>query len=468
MRSFVPLHFATTDELNSTCKMKRSMVFLLLLALGAGGMMGQAPPNCFRNLFKDHGARLTLLDYDLDSLDQGDRLGKVAHQGKAIVKIKNVNPLVYQVEVAGASLTYNTDVPDLWSQWMLKGGAAEKNDIAKTQMLAAPPAPGITQSLQTSIQNLADATVHLEKLKPLMDDLQSIAYSPNTTAANAKVNREAWLKMANAALGNTGTPVLGLGAALHKVYDEWKSATLKVETDYAILPSRSTADQLAKAKADLLQAQVKSTDYQKLIADMLRLYDLLDQGNFTYTSEPIYPDQKADALKIDIKIKPRSSLKNAEDFQSYQFSRTLPIAGGWKFDFSSGIGISNLVDQSFALGTADSSGTRQLLAEVKQGTGFGVNAFLHAHYRSARSVTVGLAMGAMVDDSKRPRYLAGGSILIGRQQRLIANLGLAYGKVNLLSNTQKVGDFLPKETRIATVERYRFGFFAGLSFNLSN
>jgi hypothetical protein len=431
--------------------MKYLKLFVLLMVCSVGLVRGQ---------------RNDVLEYRMGSFDQKKHYPtSVRHNGAAVVKIRNVNQLIYDVEVAGKSTSFNTEVPDVWSKYMLSPSTSVAPGAAATLAAdgGAPPPPPATK-LAAAQADLAQ----LETLKSLMYGLQLVAYSLETDSANVVQKRDEWLERTGF---KTKDVLASRGDLSLKVFQKirsWEEGLQKFDEGFAKLAPPSDSEKLEKAEVDVLRATAKGTDYQKLAADILNLYDLLNAKTFTYTSAPISPDDNADELKLDIKIAPKPGLKMVVDAKTWQFSKRLPVRWGWKFDFSTGIAASGLNDEALALKSlGDTAGTLQIIQEVKHKSSFGVMALMHAHYRFGTPFTTGFSAGVMVDDSKRPRYLLGGSFILGNRQRIVLTMGAAYGKVNALSKTQEIGMSLPSGSNITYVERFRFGFFGGLSFNVT-
>lgn len=388
---------------------------------------------------------------------QPKHLQSVHCNGAAIVKITHVNRLLYDVEVSGKSEAFNMTVPEIWTQFMLQTNTSE-NDSRAPAIAGAPEAPAAVK------QALGD----MESLKTLMYGLQAIAYSTETDSANVLQKREQWLQTAGFADAAHNSTRSQLGQTIMKRIHDWEEQLKKFDAEFAAKTAPTPADQLEKAQVDVLKATAKGTDYQQLQIDILNLYDLLNPNSFTFTSVPIAPEDNADEVNIAIKISPKAGVGLAAGTNTYQFSQKLFVRHGWKFDFSSGLGLTNLVDAPLALkNVGDSTGAMQIVAEQKNSSNFGLAAFLHAHYRFYSPFSAGISLGVMVDESKLPRYLLGGSALLGRRQRIVLTFGAAYGKVNLLSKTQAVGDLLPSGTTISTVARFKIGFFFGMTFNLT-
>lgn len=152
--------------------------------------------------------------------------------------------------------------------------------------------------------------------------------------------------------------------------------------------------------------------------------------------------------------------------------------GGFKIDFSTGIGATGLIDKSYsttATSTTITSGTStaaspETIIERNEGDfRLGIVVLSHAYFRTGARLNVALTGGFMIDNNVATRYLAGGSLILGREQRLILSGGWAIGKVKRLDDGLKVGGPYTYGSGTRTVpvkDQYNHSWFFTVTFNL--
>ena len=163
---------------------------------------------------------------------------------------------------------------------------------------------------------------------------------------------------------------------------------------------------------------------------------------------------------------------------------SLANRGGFKLDFSTGIATTGLIDQAFtttaATGTVVSgtaTGGISTTAQdyiIKRDEGnyrIGLVLLAHAYVRTGWRVNLSITGGFMIDNNIATRYLIGGSLLLGREQRVILTWGKAFGKVKRLDDGLKEGQPYMYGTGAKTVPTRDVtdsAWFVGVTFNLGS
>jgi len=116
--------------------------------------------------------------------------------------------------------------------------------------------------------------------------------------------------------------------------------------------------------------------------------------------------------------------------------------GGFKADVSSGLYYSfTMRDEAYTLrpdsvliGTSYVKGNRILRENTGKGE-FGFASFLHFYSRTGGFINVSGSIGAGLNlaSDPRPRYFCGGSLLIGRDTRVVLTAGCVFGNVKRIS-----------------------------------
>ena len=184
--------------------------------------------------------------------------------------------------------------------------------------------------------------------------------------------------------------------------------------------------------------------------------------------------ENIDVVKITVKRTPRHG--NIREPKEYPFK--IWVKGGIKIDVSAGVFITNLVDKDYSLikvsDATDNEPGKSVIYENNQGDfRYGFGSLVHTSFRSARWVRPTLSFGAVFigDQNPKVQLLTGIGLVLGKKQRIILNYGLAMGSVSKISNGL-VADGTTEyeftsEDNIPQTERFSFGQFFGITYNLS-
>ncbi len=164
---------------------------------------------------------------------------------------------------------------------------------------------------------------------------------------------------------------------------------------------------------------------------------------------------------------------------------TMMISGGWKIDFSSGFVFNNLNDNEYAIQydiadiTPDDGNDNPVEAAkiIKQDKGdykVDIGLMAHIYPRTGRRANAGLNTGVVLRNGTTVKYLLGGSIMLGYEQRFVLSFGAVAGSVKKLDQTyEKAMDkYVAKSTlttissSVPTVDFWDWGGFVAISYNL--
>lgn len=423
------------------------MICLLLLALGAGAVMGQ-------------GVKANTLEYKFNASNDAELLTKVPHNGAVQVHVKNVNPFLYDIEIEGQSLTFNNQAPAGLVTALIPSLDVPSTDENKATTASVTPqtVPHVAHHdggrvASAEVDNANKAYENIQAQQQALIELEAIAENKNLSVENLAQEKDNWLKR-NYPKADAQT----IQKEAQKAVECWDGCYQDAQN------SLQDPVQL-KALAEMQTALVKA-DYQALPTKINTLYNQLAPASFEHYSIPFIPTDNADELVIHVKISPKESAEATVGETVTEYPCTLRVTGGLKVDFSAGVGLAFMPDAAYVLKDLDTA--LQVTREPSSSPNIGALALVHFSYQTGASLTGGLSAGVMYDDSKRLRYLLGGSLLIGRRQRIAVSGGVAVGKVQLLSNTQQEDQLLPPGSELNYVERFRVGGFFGLSYNLSN
>lgn len=169
-------------------------------------------------------------------------------------------------------------------------------------------------------------------------------------------------------------------------------------------------------------------------------------------------------------------------------TQTVYVKNFFKVDVSSGLYLGWKRDQVYSLGTDSTKIANKKNNQVDSTVfikriidesppdkiEFGFASFLHFYYKFCPGFNVSATLGAgfSFSETVRVRYFTGASFLLGRQNRLCINGGIAWGNYKELSNQyQKDGNnkfkaLKSSETELKYITRFTFTPFVSLSYNL--
>lgn len=181
--------------------------------------------------------------------------------------------------------------------------------------------------------------------------------------------------------------------------------------------------------------------------------------NYSSLLIPGFQVKNVDELIIELDY-----YENADDTQpKYKRTYEIPILGGVKLDFSTGVIATGLVDEEFLIvnagnridstfagdGTFAGADTTQLKKIIREDgndfkMGFGV--LSHIYPRISPYVNVSLTAGFMVEDDLAVQFPVGASVLLGRKSRFILSGGVIFGKAQRLSTKYTLDEAVDAST----------------------
>lgn len=214
------------------------------------------------------------------------------------------------------------------------------------------------------------------------------------------------------------------------------------------------------------------------IQDLLDSYNRLNRANFTYVSEPF----KATHDEVNLCLSLRANtLLTCNYPNQLTAQRRIPVVGGWKVDFSTGVLMSGKFMNNHFFGQelyyeGVYEDSRQSFIRQKQ-TGtrllLSVGAFAHLYKRTGRQVSWAISPGLSTTTAfDGLLFHLGGSALLGRETRLVITLGGTFRESILLDRRYRVDSAYPTESlpqEVPTVRVFpRVGWFLALTYNLSS
>lgn len=142
----------------------------------------------------------------------------------------------------------------------------------------------------------------------------------------------------------------------------------------------------------------------------------------------------------------------------------IPTKGGLRINSSAGMSFIRYLN-----GNKSYSSLNGVIEEV-QGDAFipSLTTMFHFYRQTPAPVALGgsIGFGVPIEGNKDFLYMLGGSVIFGKTQRVILNLGALGGKTEVLSGA-KVGDAITPGGALPTKEVFDFGVYLGLTLNIA-
>lgn len=204
---------------------------------------------------------------------------------------------------------------------------------------------------------------------------------------------------------------------------------------------------------------------------------LKNPNNYFVVSAPVQAEQ--DIVKFIVSVGPRkdvlvsSGLTGAITLTEREFSISIPVIGGIKLGFSTGLFVaSGLHERGYHTEKVSTDTTLSKIAENQNNTQVqpSIGTLLHVFHRTTRDIKIGITFGFGINskDITDANIFIGPCIILGEEQIFAFSLGLSLAKVNYLKGQYETGkEYKTKDLNGELTEKVmRAGFFVGLSVNL--
>lgn len=213
------------------------------------------------------------------------------------------------------------------------------------------------------------------------------------------------------------------------------------------------------------------------IQELLDNYNRLNRANFTYVSEPF----KATKDEVNLHLSFRADTLLTCNYPNRLTAKSrIPVVGGWKVDFSTGVLMSgkfmnnNFFGQELYYEGAYEDSNHSFIRQKQAGARLllSIGAFAHLYKRTGRVVSWAISPGVSTTTAFDGfLFHLGGSALLGRENRLVITLGGTFRESTLLDRRYQVDKAYPKESlpqQVPTIRVFpRVGWFLALTYNLS-
>lgn len=179
------------------------------------------------------------------------------------------------------------------------------------------------------------------------------------------------------------------------------------------------------------------------ISESDELFITIDVSPLEQIQQPVSTTEKTTSVLQ--KNTPKINIFPTQRVRSDQFP--VPVFGGFKIDFSTGLFFSGLKNDTYTLQQDSitglgSTGQDSTLArgsyvvkEKESKFDMGIGAFAHGYTRLLRGVDLAATIGGGINFDKQLRYMTGLTLLFGNHNKLAIGGGIAFGKVEKMSNS---------------------------------
>ncbi len=228
------------------------------------------------------------------------------------------------------------------------------------------------------------------------------------------------------------------------------------------------------SEIETLKKSVDKYNYLELFQNINVLYsELNNENNFFVVSDPVQAEK--DVINFDIKITPRKNVKSSSVLETREFSTSIPIEGGVKIDFSTGLFITTgLHNRSYNTIVSTDDSTKSIITENKNNSlgQLSLGALMHISTRTISNFKPAFSWGLGLNsrDLTNANLFIGASGMFGNNERFVISTGVSLANVDYLNgkyslnteiNTDDIGeDITEKATRV--------GVFISFTYNITN
>lgn len=261
---------------------------------------------------------------------------------------------------------------------------------------------------------------------------------------------------------------------IEKKYLEFSKAYSLVSSSSTISAEKKNDAKEIFDKISAFSDQIKTNSYHSFFMQLAKVYDAINESNFTLKYQTLILSDNADLINFNLNAQPNSNLPGSVETKPLNFKYDVKIKGGVKIDVSTGIFWNiGLYDKSYRFESQSDTSTL-VIKEDNESLfipSFGV--LFNLYKRSTKDVKFGGNIGFSTN-ADRLNYYLGGSVLIGKSERMNINFGIAGAQVDRVSDLYHTDDpiqvtiaDLPNEVPLRNPSPFKVGAFFGITFNLT-
>ena len=371
------------------------------------------------------------------------------------------------------------------------------NKEVKDQTINVPSINQIEMNISDLSQETNNTFANLQSQQSIRGKLRNtskIRKSITDITANYLEINKMFLSLENEAKKYALEALLELSLKMEFLYSDMEDYKKQIEVNDALnkkefIEQRGEFDNSLKGivrKINELSLKVSKSEIEGLLDEynkdfqrfskaeerVKKILSTFHSVRLDYFTVPVdFNGDNIDAVQIDV-----TRTRISDGVKLDDITYIIWIRGGVKFDVSAGVFLSSLVDKSYGKQdvTVSENGmdvTRQMIFEREANSykiGFGST--LNISPRKGGSwFKPMLSVGAMLREDQNFQLIAGGGFTLGKKERILFQFGTVMGTVTRLANNYNLNDTFEisgGDDAIPTVQRFQFGHFFGISYNL--
>lgn len=440
----------------------------------------------------------------LKEINESKITSSVRNREFAIFEIEDINRFLFQVTIAGETIDLQTEMSDemraifripkseeakqtsndVAEQALEDANTAvekmkieKENGIITTKNFSKDKADKLTTTITDVIKEcnkyiveLEKVSDHIGKLKINKIDLVNLAKQDVSFAEmERRVSRIAIPSNPEIDYVNFETEYKKVKLLYNKAKEEAKDADDPTPNNI-----ENALTLIEKSYKD-----IEGENFLLLYKDVRYLSaELKNKKNFTITAPPV--QMVDDFVNYVVTITPVNTNTLAPYTSKMEFSFDIPSNSGLEVDFSVGPTVSlgkNAKDEKYFLEPSTTTVGNSILRQRdnnNSGTP-GLAAMMHFYDRAAKETAFGGLFGVgagfqTIDDIDLSFYL-GGSVLLGKKQKVMLNAGLSFLRVDRLKNKEFVvgNEYTTLNFDVNNVVEkvFKSSFFISLSYNIT-
>lgn len=381
---------------------------------------------------------------------KGDTSGVISNNNFTFV-ITNINTFKYKINIDNKPVNNNLDIPDI-----LKINLLNKNVDTITTLEKSNKYKDKAEIIY-NFDDLVNLYLNLKSSEQFYNALLELINS-DVSPENIIIYKKSYYQQFMDK--NFQDDNLSVGYIL-KYYSDLIS---KININAQIIKSTLTLKE--QEIVDTILKYAYKIEISNIPLKLGSLYGAINKQTFTVNY--FIPKPNSDELLITIVAKPNNNYGKTSD--DLKFEIPFLVKGGFKIDFSTGIFLSNISDKKYFNRpnfVNDSIKGYYLVKEDNNPISYGIAGYMHAYWRNARNINVGLTLGVGIDQNTQVKMMPGFSLILGRKERFIFNGGVVIGKCKELSIIQNETHLYNISTEPIYSEPYKIGWFGGISYNLT-
>ena len=362
------------------------------------------------------------------------------------LSITNVNTFKYDVVIDNQFINNNIEKPDIFDSSFKEFEKIAKQGLLNKQLLAV-----------SDINDLLQLFLNLQSCLQFQESLVELV-SSNQSPENIIEMKRGYLFL------YTGISGVDDKLDVPSIIKYYSSIITRIKLSAPEIKEKATTTE-EKEKVDEIINETVGIFNVRSHYQLASFYNSINEQKFTVNKFIKKPN--ADDIIVNVTLSPNAEFSNEKMIKSVEIP--LLVNGGVKIDFSTGIFVSNLVDDVYLNKPNYENGSitsYNLIKEDENPIGYGLAGYMHTYWRTHKDFNVALSLGVGIDQNTQVKIMPGLSLIVGRKERLVINAGFAFGKVKQLSKEQDTERLYSSKIDPIYSEPYKLGWSVGISYNL--